>query len=174
MRSASAPRLALLAAGFSVLASFVAPPALAAYDANGVALGASEDDIKKRFPSAYCKPLEWASKAAERRCDDAKISFGGAEGRVTFYLKKGAVQAFDVRFDTKDLERVTKQLKTRYGNPVSEVKETVGPEGKLRELYKVLWEAKPDRALLTAQIGQKRATLLVSRGNFDEEIYRVR
>ena len=174
MRRASAPRLAFLAAGFSVVASLVAPLALAAYDANGVALGASEDDIKKRFPSAYCKPLEWASKAAERRCDDAKISFGGAEGRITFYLKKGAVQAFDVRFDTKDLERVTKQLKTRYGNPVSEVKETVGPEGKLRELYKVLWEAKPDRALLTAQIGQKRATLLVSRGNFDEEIYRVR
>jgi len=174
MRRASAPRLVLLAAVFSVVAFFAAPPARAAYDANGVALGASEDDIKKRFPSAFCKPLEWASRAAERRCDDAKISFGGAEGRVTFYLKKGAVQAFDVRFDTKDLDRVAKQLKTRYGNPVSEVKENVGPEGKLRELYKVLWESKPDRALLTAQTGQKRASLLVSRGNFDEEIYRVR
>ena len=172
MRRASAARLALFAV-FSVAAFFVAP-ARAAYDANGVALGASEDDIKKRFPSAYCKPLEWASRAAERRCDDAKISFGGAEGRITFYLKKGAVQAFDVRFDTKDLDRIAKQLKARYGAPVSEVKETVGPEGKQRELYKVLWEAKPDRALLTAQIGQKRATLLVSRGNFDEEIYRVR
>jgi len=169
MRRASALRFALLAAAF-----FAASPARAAYDANGVALGASEDDIKKRFPSAFCKPLEWASKAAERRCDDAKISFGGAEGRITFYLKKGAVQAFDVRFDTKDLDRVAKQLKTRYGNPVSEVKENVGPEGKLRELYKVLWESKPDRALLTAQTGQKRASLFVSRGNFDEEIYRVR
>jgi hypothetical protein len=174
MRRASAPRLALLAAGFCVAAFSVAAPARAAYDANGVALGASEDDIKKRFPAAFCKPLEWVSRAAERRCDDAKISFGGAEGRITFYLKKGAVQAFDVRFDTKDLDRVAKQLKTRYGNPVSEVKESVGPEGKLRELYKVLWESKPDRALLTAQTGQKRASLLVSRGNFDEEIYRVR
>jgi hypothetical protein len=174
MRRTSAPRLALLGGVFSVAALFVAPAVLAAYDANGVALGASEDEIKKRFPSAYCKPLEWASRAAERRCDDAKISFGGAEGRITFYLKKGVVQAFDVRFDTKDVDRVAKQLKTRYGNPVSEVKESVGPEGKVRELYKVLWEAKPDRALLTAQTGQKRASLLVSRGNFDEEIYRVR
>jgi hypothetical protein len=173
MRRTSAARRALLGAAFSFAGFFVAPAAAAVYDANGVALGASEDDIKKRFPSAYCKPLEWASRAAERRCDDAKIAFGGAEGRITFYLRKGAVQAFDVRFDTKDLDRVTKQLKTRYGNPVSEVKETVGAEGKARELYKVLWESKPDRALLTAQTGQKRASLLVSRGNFDEEIYRV-
>src|SRR5712671_5945347 len=165
MRRSNAARLDLLAAAFSAAAFFVAPPAAAAFDANGVALGASEDDIKKRFPSAYCKPLEWASRAAERRCDDAKIAFGGAEGRITFYLRKGAVQAFDVRFDTKDLDRVTKQLKTRYGNPVSEVKETVGAEGKMRELYKVLWESKPDRALLTAQMDKKRATLLVSRGN---------
>jgi hypothetical protein len=179
MRRISAARLALLAAAFSVaafsVAAFsVAPAAAAAYDANGVALGASEDDIKKRFPSAYCKPLEWASRGAERRCDDAKISFGGAEGRITFYLRKGAVQAFDVRFDTKDLERVTKQLKSRYGEPVSEVKEAVGPEGKVRELYKVLWESGADRAVLTAQMDKKRASLLVSRGNFDEEIYRVR
>ena len=54
------------------------------------------------------------------------------------------------------------------------MKETVGPEGKLRELYKVLWENGADRAMLTAQLDKKRATLLVSRGNFDEEIYRVR
>jgi hypothetical protein len=157
-----------------VLALLVAPPAAAAYDADGVALGASENDIKKRFPSAYCKALEWASRAAERRCDDAKISFGGAEGRITFYLKKGAVQAFDVRFDTKDLDRVMAQLKSRYGQPVSEVKDAVGPQGKVRELYKVLWENSADRAVLTAQLDKKRATLLVSRGNFEEEIYRVR
>jgi len=151
-----------------------AAPAGAAYDANGVALGASEDDIKKRFPSAYCKPLEWASRAAERRCDDAKISFSGAEGRITFYLRKNAVQAFDVRFDTKDLERVLVQLRSRYGKPVSEVKDAFGPEGKVREIFKALWESGADRAVLTAQLEKKRATLLVSRGNFDEEIYRVR
>jgi len=159
---------------FLVAAFHLAPSAAAAYDANGVALGASENDIKKRFPSAYCKALEWSSRAADRRCDDAKISFGGAEGRITFYLRKDVVQAFDVRFDTKDLGRVTAQLKSRYGKPLSEVKDTVGPEGKLRELYKVLWENGADRAVLTAQMDKKRATLLVSRGNFDEEIYRVR
>jgi hypothetical protein len=161
--------LALVGAAFHV-----APCAAAAYDANGVALGAGENDIKKRFPSVYCKALEWASRAADRRCDDAKISFGGAEGRITFYLKNGVVQAFDVRFDTKDLDRVATQLKSRYGKPVSEVKDSVGPEGKMRELYKVLWENSADRAVLTAQLDKKRATLLVSRGNFDEEIYRVR
>ena len=153
---------------------FVAPSAAAAYDANGVALGAGEDDIKKRFPSAFCKALEWASRAADRRCDDAKISFGGAEGRITFYLRKGAVQAFDVRFDTKDLDRVAAQLKTRYGKPFSEVKDVVGPQGKQRELYKVLWESGTDRAVLTSQLDKKQASLLVSRGDFDEEIYRVR
>src|SRR5258706_4922975 len=161
--------LVFLLAGFSV-----APCAMAVYDANGVALGAGENDIKKRFPSVYCRALEWASRAADRRCDDAKISFGGAEGRITFYLKNGVVQAFDVRFDTKDLDRVAAQLKSRYGKPVSEVKDAVGPEGKVRELYKVLWENSADRAVLTAQLDKKRATLLVSRGNFDEEIYRVR
>jgi hypothetical protein len=164
------------AACFALFAAalLAAQSAMAAYDANGVALGASENDIKKRFPSVYCKALEWASRAADRRCDDAKIAFVGAEGRITFYLKNGIVQAFDVRFDTKDLDRVAAQLKSRYGKPVSEVKDTVGPEGKLRELYKVLWENSADHAVLTAQMDKKRATLLVSRGNFDEEIYRVR
>jgi hypothetical protein len=157
-----------------VAAFHVAPAAAAGYDANGVTLGASENDIKKRFPSAYCKALEWASRAADRRCDDAKISFGGVEGRITFYLRKDAVQAFDVRFDTKDVERVVTQLKSRYGKPFSEVKDAVGPPGKVRELYKVLWENGTDHAVLTAQMEQKRASLLVSHANFDDEIYRVR
>ena len=152
-----------------------AAPAGAAYDANGVALGASENDIKKRFPSAHCKALEWASRAADRRCDDAKISFGGVEGRITFYIRKDAVQAFDVRFDTKDLERVLAQLRSRYGKAVSEVKDTISAEGKApREIYKALWENGADRAVLTAQLDKSRSTLLVSRGNFDDEIYRVR
>src|ERR1700675_3786052 len=116
-----------------VAALFVAPPAAAAYDANGVTLGASENDIKKHFPSAFCQALEWASRAADRRCDDARISFGGAEGRITFYLRKGVVQAFDVRFDLKDLDRVVAHVKARYGKPFSETKEAVGPEGKVRE-----------------------------------------
>jgi len=152
-----------------------AAPALAVYDANGVALGATEADVKKRFPSAYCKALEWQSKAADRRCDDAKIAFYGVEGRVTFYLRKDAVQAFDVRFQTKDLERVMKQLRQRYGAPASEVKDPIGKEGQpVRELYKVLWESGKDHALLTAQLDKRLASLMVSRGDFDDEIYRVR
>jgi hypothetical protein len=163
---------------FALLLAAAAPAArsnAAAYDANGVALGGTEEEIKKRFPSAHCKPLEWQSKAADRRCDDAKISFFGAEGRITFYLRKDAVQAFDVRFQTKDLERVMSQLRQRYGAPASEVKDPIGAKDKpVRDLYKVLWESGGDHALLTAQLDKRIASLLVSRGDFDDEIYRVR
>ena len=163
---------------FALLVAAAAPAArsnAAVYDANGVALGGTEEEIKKRFPSAHCKPLEWQSKAADRRCDDAKISFFGAEGRITFYLRKDAVQAFDVRFQTKDLERVMSQLRQRYGAPASEVKDPIGAKDKpVRDLYKALWESGGDHALLTAQLDKRIASLLVSRGDFDDEIYRVR
>ena len=149
--------------------------ASAAYDANGVALGASEKDVKKGFPSALCKPLEWKSAASDRRCDDAKIAFAGAEARITLYLKNDAVQAFDLRFNTVDLDKVVAHLKTRYGKPHSEVKDAVDRVGKeARVTYKVLWEEGKDRAALVAQMEKKRASLTVSRGNWEEEIYRVR
>src|SRR4051794_26767652 len=104
-------------------ALLLAFPAYAAYDANGVALGAAEKDVKKSFPSALCKPLEWKSNASDRRCDDAKIAFAGVEARVTFYLKGDAIQAFDVRFNTLDLDKVVAHLKSRYGKPASETKD---------------------------------------------------
>ena len=83
-------------------------------------LGASERDVRKRYPNAHCKALEWESKAADRRCDDAKAVFAGIEARITFYLKKGVVEAFDVRFDTRFADRIASTLKGRYGKPVSE------------------------------------------------------
>lgn len=148
-------------------------PVKAAYDANGVALGASEREVKKSFPAAYCKPLEWKSAAADRRCDDAKVSFGGVPGRITFYLRKDVVQAFDLRFSAGDLERLVGVLKKRYGKPVSETRDTfTSRDG--RELYKALWEAGKDRATVVSQAGKSRGQLTVSRGNFEEEIYRVR
>jgi hypothetical protein len=141
------------------------------YDANGVPLGAGERDIKKHFPSAFCKPLEWTTSAADRRCDDAKIVLGGVEARITFYLKKDAVQAFDVRFDTKDLEPLTSYLKKHYGKPFAETRETIQGRG---AIYKVRWESGQDQAVLVAQLDKRRAALSVSRGKFDEEIYRIR
>ena len=97
--------------------------------------------------------------------------------RVTLYLRKDAVEAFDVRFDTKELERLVGFLKTRYGKPVSESRDAYGGTGKdkkaKREVYKVLWEKDGERAALTAQIEKRTASMLVSRGAFDEEIYRV-
>jgi hypothetical protein len=161
-----------------VFLPFVLLPACAfaaAYDANGVALGASEAEVKKGFPSAYCKPLEWTSRASDRRCDDAKISFGGIESRITFYLNKGTVQAFDLRFDTKDLDRLAALLKKRYGKPQSETKDSIERAGKPpQETYKALWESGKDRAVLVVPMEKKRAQLTVSRGNWEEEIYKVR
>jgi len=158
-----------------VCALLVAWPAHAAYDANGVALGATEKDVKKGFPSALCKPLEWKSSASDRRCDDAKIAFAGVEARVTFYLKGDAVQAFDVRFNTLDLDKVVAHLKSRYGKPASETKDSIEQINKPPKVtYKALWEQGKDRAALIVPMEKKRAALTVSRGNWEEEIYRVR
>ncbi len=150
-------------------------PAWADYDANGVALGAREKAVIQQFPSAHCQPLQWASRAADRRCDDARISFGGVAARITFYLKNDRVQAFDVAFDTRDAERVAQFVKPRYGEPAAETRDKISHGGKAeREIYKVRWESGAERAVLTAEKGRRRATLSVSRGDFEEEIYRVR
>lgn len=170
MQAAGAFAVLLLAAG----ATLAAEPAHS-FDANGVALGGSEAQVKKAFPSALCKPLEWKSNAADRRCDDGKIQFGGAEARITFYLRKGSIQAFDVRIDNKDLARVGAFLKERYGKPLVETTEKIERQGRpAREVYKVRWEKGADHALLVSQLEKKRATLTASRGDFEEEIYRVR
>lgn len=150
-------------------------PAQAALDIKDIAIGAKEQDVKRQLPSANCKPLQWESKAADRRCDDSRVAFGGVEVQVTFYLKKGVVEAFDVRFNTRELDRFVSFLKSRYGNPETETRETIAGKGdKPREVYKALWQNGKQRAVLTAQLEKRRATMLVSRGDFEEEIYRVR
>ena len=149
--------------------------AFGAFDANGVKLGDNELAIKKVFPGIRCKALEWKSDAADRRCDDAKIPFGGIEARITFYLKADTVRGFDVRFDTSNVDPVAAYLKRRYGPPVSEARDKIARKGKdEREVFKILWEQGADRALLSSIAPGKRASLSVSRGNFEDEIYRVR
>jgi hypothetical protein len=138
--------------------------ALAAYDINEVTLGASEKEIKKRFPYANCRPLEWPTRAADKRCDDSRVSFGGVDASVTFYLRRDAVEGFDVRFDRREVERVMEHLRKRYGEPAAE-----GPAPITAE-----WKNKAERAVLTAEQGRRRASLLVSRGAFEEELYKVR
>jgi hypothetical protein len=163
----------------AVCVALLSSHANAAYDVKGVQLGAAEADVKRALPSAHCKPLEWKTKAADRRCDDSRVVFGGIEVRVTLYLRKDVVEAFDVRFDTKELDRFTGFLKTRYGKPVSETRDTYHSSSKdkdnksAREVYKVLWEKDGERAALTAQLEKRGGSMLVSRGTFDEEIYRV-
>lgn len=150
-------------------------PALGVYEANGVPLGGSESSIKERFPSAHCKALEWPSLAADRRCDDSRASIGGVKARITFYLRKDAVEAFDVRFDSRDLERFVEVLKKSYGKPASEGRQKVEREGKpAREFYRAHWKQGGTQAELTAETDKRRGALLVYRGNFEEEIYRVR
>jgi len=154
---------------------FLLPLAAAAYDVNGVDLGGKEADVLKAFPSARCKPLEWKSDAADRRCDDAHISLGGADARITVFFKAGAIQAMDLRFNGKDLDRVKEALRARWGAPQAEATEVFEAKGKNdRSVYKLRWEKGADRAVLTSQLDRKRATLEISRGNFPEEIYRVR
>lgn len=155
------------------LALLLASAGAHAYDANGITLGAAEAEIKKKFPSANCKKLEWESRAADRRCDDSRVSFAGVEARITFYLRKDKVEAFDVRFDSRHLDTVVAFLKERYGAPATEQRETLGDK-KPRQVYKALWEGKGERAALVAQLDKRRGSLLVSRGTFEEEIYKVK
>ena len=158
-----------------VVALLFPAPALAALDIKDIALGATEQDVRRAFPSVHCRALQWESKAADRRCDDSRVGFGGVEVQVTFYLKKDAVEAFDVRFDTKELERFVAFLKSRYGPPVTETKDTYRrKDGGERYVYKVLWEDGKQRAVLAAQLEKRRASMLVSRGKFEEEIHLVR
>jgi len=149
-------------------------PAARAFDVDGVSLGDSEREVTRAFPSAYCRALEWQSDAAERRCDDGKISFAGVAARVTFYLKGDRVQAFDVRFDSRERERVVAYLASRYGKPLAERVETISRPGKEdRRLYEARWEHGPEKALLSARLGRRYAQLEVSRGDFAQRIYRV-
>ena len=139
--------------GLFLVGLFLLALPASAYDANGVVLGGKEVEVKKAFPSAHCKALEWKSDAADRRCDDSKISLGGVEAKITFYLKAGAIQAFDLRFDVKDLERVRALLKVRWGAPLAEATETIARRDKEdRKVFKMRWEKGSDRALLTAQL----------------------
>ncbi|HUQ24504.1 MAG TPA: hypothetical protein VM140_02450 [Burkholderiales bacterium] len=151
----------------------VSAGAHAVYDANSITLGTTEAELKKKFPSANCKKLEWESRAADRRCDDSRVNFGGVEARITFYLRRDKVEAFDVRFDSRSLDTVVTFLKQRYGAPTTEQRETLGDK-KPRQVYKALWEGKGERATLVGQIDARRASLLVTRGTFEEEIYKVR
>jgi len=129
-----------------------------------VTLGAAEKDIKAHFPYANCRPLEWPTSAADRRCDDSRIKFGGLDASVTFYLRRDAVEGFDVRFDRRELARMLEFLRTRYGNPAAQSSDPV----------RVEWKDGGNRALLSAEKGRRRVSLLVSRGSFEEELYKVR
>lgn len=147
----------------------------AGFDVNSVTLGDSELAIKKSFPGIRCKPLEWKTAAADRRCDDAKVPFAGIESRVTFYLKSDSVQGFDVRFEMGNVDLVANYLRGRYGKPLSESREKIIRKNKEeREVFKILWEQGRDSARLSALSTGKRGSLSVSRGNFAEEIYHIK
>ncbi|MEW6687584.1 MAG: hypothetical protein AB1452_00705 [Pseudomonadota bacterium] len=147
-----------------------------AYDVNGVGLGGKEADVRKAFPSAHCRPLEWRTDAAERRCDDARIPLGGVEAKVTFYLKADVIRAYDLRFAMKDLEKVKIFLRARWGAPLAEATEVIARRNSKdeRKVFKMRWEKGVDHALLSAQLEKKRANVEVGRGNFFEEVYRVK
>ena len=144
----------------------LALPAHAALDAEGVGIGASEGDVKKQYPSAYCRPLEWSSQAADRRCDDGRGRFAGVNARITFYLRKGAVEAFDVRFATREGHRLAAALLERYGKPATELRQP--------KHIRLEWRQGAVRAVLDAPLDKRQGSLLVARGDFEDEIYKVR
>jgi hypothetical protein len=147
----------------------------AAYEIKGVGLGSHEADVKKAFPSVHCKPLEWKSDAADRRCDDAQVSVDGVVTRFTAYLKDDVIRGFDLRCELQDLEKLKKALQARWGAPLAEATETFAKKDKPdRKVFKMRWEKGTDLAILTAQMEKKRVAVEVSRGNFPAEIYRIR
>jgi hypothetical protein len=160
---------------FFLLGLLAVPLAAGAYEINGVRLGGSELDVRKAFPTAHCKALEWKSNAADRRCDDAQVSLDGVKLRFTSYTKNDVIQAFDLRFDIKELERVKASLKARWGAPLAEATEVFAQKDKPdRKVFKMRWEKGQDRAILSAQLEKRSVAVEVSRGSFPEEIYRVR
>jgi len=155
------------AAAWLALAALAASAtAYAQFDANGMKLGDPERRVGERFPNAHCQPLQWKSRAADRRCDDSRAHVAGLEVRITAYLKDDAVQALDLRFQTSQVERFTKLVTEQFGRP---------PVEKRTEKARLLqWKKNGEQALLTTEPGERRATLLVWRGNFNDEIYEVR
>jgi hypothetical protein len=137
--------------------SLLASPARAQFDVNGITLGATEHQVKAVFPQANCRALEWSSRAAERRCDDSRIRFAGIDASVTLYLRRDAVEGIDVRFGHHQREAVAKFMRERYGTP--------GP----RE-----WKSRSERTRLAAGQSNRRASLLVWRGDFEQELYKIR
>lgn len=133
------------------------------FDIDGLRLGAGEAEVKRHYPHANCRDLEWTSKAADRRCDDSRIKFGGIDASVTFYLKRDAVEGFDVRFDKRQLEPITKFLRQRYGEPSAHD----AASGRLE------WKNKAERARLHAEPENRRASLLVGRGDFERQLYKI-
>lgn len=160
---------------FLLLVSVPLLSTAAGFDVKGVRLGDNEMAIKKVLPGIRCKPLEWKSDAADRRCDDANVPFAGIETRMTFYLKADSIRAFDVRFEMSQVDPVAAYLRSHYGPPVSEAREKIIRKNKEeREVFKILWERGKDTARLTALSTGKRASLSVSREGFEDEIYRVK
>ncbi len=159
---------------FFLLFCLAAFPALG-YELNGVKLGGRELDVKKAFPSAHCKALEWRTDAANRRCDDARVALGGVLTKITVFLKADTIQGYELRFDTKDLQKVAEALRARWGVPLAEATEVISKKDKEdRKIFKMRWEKGADLAILTAQLEKKRGGVDVSRGNFAQEIYRVK
>jgi hypothetical protein len=151
---------------FLLLAPLPGHAAAPGFDANGVVLGDTELAVKKHFPNAHCQALQWESRAADRRCDDSRVTLAGREARITVYLKHDSVEAFDVRFDSRDAERFARFLAERFGGPPL-AKDT-------EKAHTLQWRSNGERALISTQEGQRRASLLVWRGAFYDEIYKVR
>jgi len=69
--------------------------------------------------------------------------------------------------DHREIATVLKYLQSRYGKPLAEPATPPAP-------VTVEWKGTGEQARLASEPGRRRASLLVWRGAFEEEIYKVR
>ncbi len=151
---------------------------LDAIDTKGIEVSAEQkvDFLTLRATYALTDATVDASRAAAALDGRRPAQIAKHGGSVSLRSNTtDAVQGFDVRFDNAHLDPVTDYLKRRWGKPFSEGRETISRKNQdPRESYKVLWEHGKDRVLLSSLSTGKRVSLSGSRGNFEEEIYRVK
>ena len=92
------------------------------------------------------------------------VEGGVRDDTVERWVTEARDAYLDQCHELREMQRSGLVLRTRYGAPVAE-----GPEPIRAE-----WKNKAERAVLTAEQGRRRASLLVSRGTFEEDLYKVR
>ncbi len=85
----------------------------------GITIGASEAEVKKKLPSVRC--MDRKATFSGRVCYDAASSFAGVPANVAVGLEDGSVRQVMVRFSSKSFSKVAFALVEQYGMATSEI-----------------------------------------------------